>query len=76
MQSAKLFTNGHSQAVRLSKAFRFEGVNEVTIERDGEALILRPIKPPSIERLIDALDKFEDFPERDQPEVVDRREGW
>jgi antitoxin VapB len=76
MQSAKLFINGHSQAVRLPKAFRFEGVTEVAIERDGEALILRPIKPPSIERLIDALDKFEDFPEREQPEQSDQREAW
>jgi antitoxin VapB len=76
MQSAKLFTNGHSQAVRLPKAFRFEGVTEVAIERDGDALILRPIKTPSIERLIDALDKFEDFPERDQPSQPDRRAGW
>lgn len=76
MQSAKLFINGHSQAVRLPKAFRFEGVNEVTIERDGDALILRPVKHPSIERLIDALDKFEDFPEREQPRQPDAREGW
>lgn len=76
MQSAKLFTNGHSQAVRLPKAFRFEGVTEVAIERDGEAIILRPIKHPSIERLIDALGKFEDFPERNQPKQPDQRESW
>ena len=76
MQSAKLFINGHSQAVRLPKAFRFEGVTEVAIERDGEAIILRPIKHPGIERLIDALDKFEDFPEREQPKQADQREGW
>ena len=28
MQTAKLFRNGRSQAVRLPKAFRFEGVSE------------------------------------------------
>lgn len=34
-QTAKLFTNGRSQAVRLPKAFRFEG-SEVHIRRDPE----------------------------------------
>ncbi len=76
MQTAKLFTNGRSQAVRLPKAFRFEGIQEVIIERDGDAVILRPPPRPSIERLISALDAFVDFPEREQPTRSDRREGW
>lgn len=75
MQSAKLFTNGRSQAVRLPKAFRFEGVSEVSIERDGEAVILRPIKRPGIQRLIDSLDQFENFPDRQQPEQPDARDS-
>jgi antitoxin VapB len=76
MQTAKLFTNGRSQAVRLPKAFRFEGIQEVMIERDGDAVILRPPPRPSIERLISALDAFGDFPDREQPDRSDRREGW
>lgn len=40
---AKLFRNGRSQAVRLPKAFRFEG-DEVTVRRDGETVILAPVK--------------------------------
>lgn len=76
MQTAKLFTNGRSQAVRLPKAFRFEGVQEVLIERDGDAVILRPPPRPSVERLIAALDAFEDFPDRDQPASEDLRETW
>lgn len=39
---AKLFMHGGSQAVRLPKAFRFDG-REVTIRKDGEAVILEPI---------------------------------
>lgn len=39
---AKLFRHGGSQAVRLPKAFPFEGT-EVLIEKRGTALILRPI---------------------------------
>ncbi len=38
---AKLFTTGRSQAVRLPKAFRFEG-REVFIRREGDQVILSP----------------------------------
>jgi antitoxin VapB len=40
-QTAKLFMNGRSQAVRLPAQFRFSG-REVFIEREGDAVILRP----------------------------------
>lgn len=76
MQTAKLFTNGRSQAIRLPKAYRFEGITEVTIEKEGDALVLRPVKHPSIQRLIDAIDKFDAFPERDQPAAPEERPGW
>lgn len=39
--TAKVFTTGRSQAVRLPKAYRFNTA-EVTIERQGDAVILRP----------------------------------
>lgn len=51
--SAKLFTHGGSQAVRLPKAFRFEG-SEVSIRREGDAVILEPVKakrPPTMEEM-------------------------
>jgi len=41
VDTAKIFTTGRSQAVRLPKAFRFT-TSEVTIERQGDAVILRP----------------------------------
>ena len=40
-QTAKLFMNGRSQAVRLPAEFRFSGT-EVLIEREGDAVVLRP----------------------------------
>jgi len=43
MRRAKLFNNGGSQAVRLPRDFRFEDP-EVSIRKDGEAVILEPIK--------------------------------
>ena len=39
MQTAKIFQNGRSQAVRLPKEFRFKGT-EVFIYREGEKIIL------------------------------------
>jgi len=41
LATAKLFTNGKSQAVRLPKEFRFVG-NEVGIVRVGEMVVLYP----------------------------------
>ena len=41
MESAKLFVNGRSQAVRLPKAFRFEG-NEVYIKKVSGGVLLIP----------------------------------
>ena len=45
MITAKIFQHGGSQAVRLPKAFRFDG-NEVQIERHGEDVILKPLTAP------------------------------
>jgi antitoxin VapB len=42
MDKARIFWSGRSQAVRLPKAYRFEG-EEVRIRRHGDAVILEPI---------------------------------
>jgi antitoxin VapB len=76
MQTAKLFQNGRSQAVRLPKEFRFEGESEVFIARDGERIILTSKLRPSIEQLINALGKFENFPDREQPKQQQKREPF
>lgn len=44
MKTAALFINGRSQAVRIPKEFEFQGVSEVEITREGDALILRPAR--------------------------------
>lgn len=41
MQTAKLFKNGRSQAVRLPKDFRFDG-EEVYVRREGDSVVLSP----------------------------------
>ena len=67
MQTAKLFKNGQSQAVRLPREFRFEG-DSVSIKRVGNAVVLLPQNEPW-ETLFDALEQFSpDFmDERRQP---------
>ena len=76
MTTAKLFLNGRSQAVRLPKAFRFEALTEVFIERDGDRVIPSPGRRPSIDRLIGALGQFEALPDRQQPPLPDKREQF
>ena len=53
MTTAKVFMTGRSQAVRLPKAFRFEGT-EVEIFRRGDEVILRE-KPVTVDRLFKVL---------------------
>lgn len=42
-ETAKIFTHGGSQAVRLPKAYRFEG-REVRIRKEGDAVVLEPVE--------------------------------
>lgn len=60
MDTAKLFQNGKSLAVRLPKQFRLEG-DQVYIKRMGQAIVLLPYNEPW-QTLIESLDLFsEDF---------------
>ncbi|MDP1714310.1 MAG: type II toxin-antitoxin system VapB family antitoxin [Anaerolineales bacterium] len=72
MQTAKLFQNGKSQAVRLPKEFRF-GSDCVYIKRVGLAVVLLPYQMPW-ETLLDSLSLFStDFMnERIQPPAQNR----
>jgi antitoxin VapB len=44
MRTASLFKNGNNQAIRLPKDFEFEGVSEVEIIKDGDQIIIRPVR--------------------------------
>ena len=67
MQTAKIFLNGRSQAVRLPKDFRFSG-NDVFIRKIGKIVILIPKDDPWAS-LANSLDQFTDdyLETRDQP---------
>ena len=73
MQTAKLFQNGRSQAVRLPKAFRMEG-SEVKISKQGDKIILEPIEI-SWDNWFNSFNEFsDDFMQqgREQPEIQER----
>ena len=61
MDTAKLFVNGKSQAVRLPKDYRFEG-QEVYIKKIGKSGVLLMPTNDVWEIFKESLDKFpEDF---------------
>ncbi len=72
METAKLFSSGRSQAVRLPKAYRFEGT-EVVVKRFGNGVLLLPTAAPW-RAMFQALDEFEPgFElEREQPPTQER----
>jgi antitoxin VapB len=72
METAKLFQNGKSQAVRLPKEFRFKS-DRVYLKRMGNAVILLPYGAPW-QSLVDSLSLFStDFmQERTQPPTLER----
>jgi antitoxin VapB len=73
MQTAKIFQNGRSQAIRLPKAFRLSGT-EVKISRDGNRIILEPLEQSWDDWLL-AIEQFSDdfmAQGREQPAVQER----
>jgi len=74
MQTAKLFQNGRSQAVRLPKDYRFSGT-DVFIQKVGDSVILFP-KDKIWEIFLHGLNGFtKDYFKngREQPPVQERK---
>lgn len=74
MDTAKLFQNGQSQAVRLPKEYRFRG-KKVYLKRIGNAVMLIP-EHDSWQPLLDSLSMFSDdfMAERNEPPLQERGE--
>ena len=72
MQTAKLFNNGNSQAVRLPKDCRFDGTDVYVKKFEGIVLLLPKEDPWA--PLINSLDHFTDdyLNDREQPQVQER----
>ncbi|HEY1943676.1 MAG TPA: type II toxin-antitoxin system VapB family antitoxin [Roseiarcus sp.] len=64
MRTVSIFRNNRNQAIRLPKDFEFSGVTELTIERRGDTILLRPVRPN--------WRSFADEPHADEDFLVDR----
>lgn len=74
MDTAKIFINGRSQAIRLPKAYRFEG-KEVYIKRTAEGVLLIPKENTIWDVWENNLIKYEKpfMTNRNQPESQQER---
>jgi antitoxin VapB len=72
MDTAKIFQNGKSQAIRLPKEYRFRG-SIVYVKRIGNAVVLIP-EQDSWQTLVESLDRFSDdfMADRQQPPTQER----
>ncbi|MFA5321124.1 MAG: type II toxin-antitoxin system VapB family antitoxin [Smithella sp.] len=72
MNTAKIFINGRSQAIRLPKEYRFKD-DEVYINKIDDIVVIMP-KNKKMASLMNTLDKFTDdfMDERNQPSVQAR----
>ncbi len=74
-QTAKVFANGSSQAVRLPKECRFDG-QEVYIRKEGDQVILSP-RPTSWQDFFEsALRPSDDFMEERVDLPLQERESF
>lgn len=74
METAKIFENGRSQAVRLPKKFRFSD-DEVYIQNLGNAVLLVP-KNELWQTFLEGIHGFsDDFMENGREEVLTKRDS-
>ena len=62
----RLFKNGRNQAVRIPREFELLG-EEALVRKEGDRLILEPVRPSSLLALLDTLEPIEE----EFPPVVD-----
>lgn len=66
---ASIFRDGRSQAVRIPRGFEFEG-SEVLVRKEGDRLILTPIKKSGLLDLLATWEPMDDellIPDDDSP---------
>ena len=74
METAKIFNNGGSQAVRLPKEYRFKD-KEILVNKIGNIVLLIPKDERAVTGIINSLDMFtEDFMENRQDLPLEERE--
>jgi antitoxin VapB len=67
----RLFKNGRNQALRIPREFELPG-SEAIIRKEGDRLIVEPVKRPSLLALLATLEPLdEDFPDIEDPPATD-----
>lgn len=69
MRTVSVFRNNRNQAIRLPKDLEFPGVTELTIEKQGDTILLRPVRP-SWMSFLDEPRAEADFL-RDRPDLIE-----
>ena len=64
MRTVSIFTNGKNQAVRLPKDMEYQGISELEIVKEGDTLMLRPVRPTWL--------SLADLPKADEDFLADR----
>jgi len=68
----RLFRNNRNQAVRIPVEFKLPG-SEAIISRDGERLIIEPVRKKGLAALLDSWEPLdEELPEIDDPPPATR----
>lgn len=70
MRTVSIFKNGANQAVRLPKDMGFEGASELEIIKEGDTIILRPIKTKPDWLSFSVLEKADDDFMSDREDVI------
>lgn len=65
-RTVSIFRNNRNQAIRLPRDMEFQGVTELTIERHGDTIVLRPVRPDWL--------SFASEPSADEDFLRDRRD--
>jgi antitoxin VapB len=75
MRTVSIFRNNRNQAVRLPKDFEFPpGVTELAIEKDGDTITLRPVRPSWQSFFAIPVESGdEDFLRERRPVIVERQ---
>ena len=62
----RLFRNGRNQALRIPREFELD-VEEATVRKEGDCLIVEPVKKQGLAALLATLDPIdEEFPDIDE----------
>ena len=60
MRTVSIFNNGKNQAVRIPRDMEFSGIKELEIIKEGDSIIIRPVRPDWLS-FADHLSADDDF---------------